>query len=162
MKFKNKFLLRICLLFLAIIISYYGGSREEKNIYNDDGEIAQPWDNFSYRIRVDKEESNDKIDFKYSGFSGADTIWHLESEEDGEITFKYNSTVNRGDFKAVLINPKEEIDDILIGNEQDEKTIKLAKGKYIFKIVGRNAKGKTKISINKNQNVEITKIIGKF
>ncbi|WP_315116822.1 hypothetical protein [uncultured Clostridium sp.] len=159
MKLKNRFLLCISLLFLIVLISGCEARREEKDIYDDNDEIVQQWDSFSYRKRTDKEDSNDKIDFKYSGFYGTDTIWHLESEEDGEITFKYNSTVNNGDFKAVLISPKEEIKNILIGNEEDEKTIKLEKGKYIFKVVGRNAKGKAEISIDKSQNVDITKII---
>lgn len=161
MKLGNKFLLCVCLLLSIVIISGCEISQDKKDIYNDNNKIVQEGDSFSYRTRTDKEDSNDKIDVKYSDFSGTETIWALESKEDGEIIFKYNSTVNSGDFKAVLINPKKEIEIILTGNQQGDKVVKLTKGKYIFKIVGRNAKGETKISINKNQNVEITKIISK-
>lgn len=161
MKLRNKFLLCACLLLLIVTISSCGVSQNKKNIYNNNDKIVQEGDSFSYRTRIDTEDSNDKIDVKYSSFSGTETIWALESKEDGEIIFKYNSTVNSGDFKAVLINPKKEIEIILIGNQQGDKVVKLAKGKYIFKIVGRNAKGEIKISSNKNQNVKITKIASK-
>ena len=59
---------------------------------------------------------------KYSGFSGDDTIWILNSHKDGEITFNYDSTVNSGDFKVVLINPQKGIENILEGTEQGNKT----------------------------------------
>lgn len=107
--------------------------------------------------RTDTEDSNDKIDIKYSGFYGTDTVWTLESKQEGEVAFEYNSIVISGDFKAVVINPKNEVDTILTGNKQGNKTLKLENGKYIFKIVGRNAKGEATISVNGNQNVKIVK-----
>lgn len=161
MKLKNNLLLCICLLFIVVIISGCEVSQDKKNIYDDNDRIAQQGDSFAYATRTDIEDSNDKIDVKYSEFYGTDTIWDLDSKEDGEITIKYDSAVNSGDFKVVLINSKNEIDNILIKNQQGEKTIKLSQGKYIFKIVGRNAKGEIKVSINKSQNVEITKVISK-
>jgi hypothetical protein len=153
--------LYICLLFIIVIIGGCKVSQDKKNIYDDNDRIAQQGDSFSYTTRTDTEDSNDKIDIKYSGFYGTETIWDLDSKEDGEITIKYDSAVNSGDFKAVFINPKNEINNILIKKQQGEKTIKLSKGKYIFKIVGRNTKGEIKVSINKSQNVEITKVISK-
>lgn len=156
MNLKNKFSLGICLLFLIGIISGCGVGYEKKNMYDDNEKIVQEGDSYTYINRIGTGNSDDKIDVKYSGFYGIDTIWSLELKEDGEITFNYDSTVNSGDFKAVLINPQKEIENIFEGTDQGEKTIKLTKGKYRFKIVGRKAEGKVKISINKNQNVEIT------
>ncbi|MEQ8197891.1 MAG: hypothetical protein ABRQ27_07795 [Clostridiaceae bacterium] len=161
MKLKSKFLLCTSLLFLVVIINGCEVSQDKRNIYDDNDRIAQQGDSFSYSTRTDTEDSNDKIDVKYSGFYGTDTIWNFDSKEDGEITIKYDSVVNSGDFKAVLINTKNEVNNILTKNQQGEKTIKLSQGKYIFKIVGRNAKGEIKVSINKSQNVEITKVIKK-
>ena len=129
---------------------------ERKNIYNNNDKIVQDGDSYTNISRTCTGNSKDEIDIKYSGFYGDDTIFILESKEDGEVTFNFDSTVNSGDFKAVLINPKKEIENILEGTEQGNKTIKLAKGKYRFKIVGRNAKGEINISINKNNNVVIT------
>lgn len=147
----------ICLLMLMSIISSCGVSQDKKNIYNDNDKILQERDSFNYRLLLYIEDSADKINIKYSGFYGKVSIWNFESEENAEVTFKYNSTVDRGDFKVVLIKSDDEIENILIGNEQGEKNIKLDKGKYTLKIVGRNANGKAVISINNKQNVVITR-----
>jgi len=158
LKLRNKVILFICLLLLIGIIFGYSTCDERKNIYNNNDKIVQDWDSYSYMYnsRTWTGNSRDKINIKYSGFSGYDTIFISESKEDGEVTFNFDSIVNSGDFKAVLINPQKEIENILEGTEQGSKTLKLAKGKYRFKIVGRNAKGEINISINKNNNVVIT------
>ena len=41
--------------------------------------------------------------------------------------------------------------------EPGNKIIRLAKGKYKFRLVGRNAEGEVKISVDKNKNIEISK-----
>lgn len=48
-----------------------------------------------------------------------------------KITINYDSTVEKGNFKLVLINPENEIETILEGTDQSSKTIKLTpKGFY--------------------------------
>ena len=158
MKLQNKSVFCICLLFLIGTIIICGVVFAKNNIYNNNEKIVKYDYSYNYTNRIGEgENSDDKIDIKYSGFYGTDTIWILESKEESEITFNYDSTVNSGDFKAVLINPQKEVKNILEGTGQGNKTMKLAKGKYKFKLVGRNAEGQVKISINKNNNIEITK-----
>ncbi len=157
MKLWNKILLFIGLLILLDIVVSCGFNVGQKNIYNNNKKIAQQGDSHTYNRRTGNENSNDKIDWKYSGFSGDDTIWILKPKEDGEITINYDSTVNNGNFKVVLTNPKkQEIKTILEGIEEGSETIKLLKEEYRIKIVGKNAEGNIKLSINENKNVEIT------
>ena len=119
MKLKNKILLCICLLFLIGIIINCGVVFAKNNIYNNNEKIVEEDYSYNYTNRIGEgENSNDKIDIKYSGFYGTDTIWILESKEESEITFNYDSTVNSGGFKAVLISPQKEIENILEGTEQ--------------------------------------------
>ena len=155
MKLKNKILLCICILFVIGIIINCGVFASKNNIYNNNEKIVKEDYSYNYTNSIG-ESSNDKMDMKYSGFYGTDTIWILEVKEESEITFNYDSIVDSGNFKAVLINNKEEIENISEGTEQGNKTIKLAKGKYKFKLVGRDAEGEINISINKNNNVGIT------
>jgi uncharacterized protein YxeA len=158
LKLKNKILFCICLLFLIGIIIICRVVFAKNNIYNNNEKIVKYDYSYNYTNRIGEgENSNDKIDIKYSGFYGTDTIWILESKEESEITFNYDSIVNSGDFKAVLINSQNEIENILEGTDQGNKTMKLAKGKYKFKLVGRNAEGKVKISIDKNKSIEVSK-----
>ena len=156
MKLKNKILLCICILFVIGIIINCGVFVSKNNIYNNNEKIVKEDYSYNYTNSIG-ESSNDKMDMKYSGFYGTDTIWIIEAKEESEITFNCDSTVNSGDFKAVLINSKGEIENISEGADHGYKTIKLAKGKYKFKLVGRNAEGQVKISINKNNNIEISK-----
>jgi hypothetical protein len=130
-------------------------NNNQANIYNNNDKIAQEESNYTY-ITFGSDRKNNEMEIKYSGFSGIDTICFIETKEDAEITINYDSIVEKGNFKAVLINPKSEIETIVEGSGQSSKTIKLAKGKYGFRNVGANADGKIKFSISNNTNVIIT------
>jgi hypothetical protein len=158
LKLINKFLLCIGLLFLVGTISVFSFADEKNDIYKDDNKIVQQGDNYTFENKIGARISSNEIDIKYSGFSGTNTIWLLEVKEDGELSLNFDSTVDNGEFKMVLINSQKEIESILEGTEQGNKAIKLTKGKYVIKIVGRNAAGKIMVSINKNQNIKITKV----
>lgn len=159
---KNKFSLGFCLIFLIGIMCGCGLPNQDKNtnnnhenMYNNNDKIVQEDNNYNY-ITFGNTGKNNEIEIQYSGFSGIDTICFLESKEDTEITFNYDSTVDNGKFKVVLINPKNEVESILEGTEKNSKTIKLSKGKYSFRNVGANSDGKIRISISSNSNVKIT------
>lgn len=159
MKLRKKILLFICLLIILDIIISFGFNIWQKNIYNNNYKLVQQGDSYTYKNKIGPQNSSNEIDLKYSGFSGDDTIWILNAHKDGEITLNYNSTVNSGDFKLVLINSQKEIENILEGTEQGDKTIKLTKGECRLKIVGRNAEGEVKLSINdESKNTDISSI----
>lgn len=159
MNIKNKLALAICIVFLFSTISGCRVSNNKKNTYgstyNDNEKIAQQSESHTHTTYNISNNSNNSIEFQYGGFFGVDTIWILKSVDDEEITLDYYSDVNSGDFKAVLVNPKGEIENILEGTDKGNKTIKLTKGEYRFKLVGNDANGKVKLSIAQNKNVEI-------
>lgn len=151
------------LIFLIGIMCSCGLSNQNTNtnsdkekMYNNNDKIVQEDNNYTY-VTSESTIKNNEIQMKYSSFSGIDTICSLKAKEDTEVTFNYDSTVNNGKFKVVLINPKNEVETILEGTEQRSKTIKLTKGKYRFRNVGVNADGKIRISISSNSGVKITK-----
>lgn len=159
MKLRNKILLVICILIILDIIASFGFNIWQKNIYNSNNKIVQQGDSYTYKNKTGTQNSSYEINLKYSGFSGDDTIWILNAHKDCEITLNYNSTVNNGDFKIVLINSQKEIENILEGTAQGNQTIKLTKGECRFKIVGRNAEGEIKLSIiDENKNVDISSL----
>jgi len=131
----------------------------KSDIYNNNEKIARDGDSYSYVGRNESGSKND-INVKYGKFSGSETIWNIESEGECEIAIKYDSKVESGDFKGVLINPEKQVEDILLGTEEGEKTIKLTEGKYRFKFVGNKAKGEIKISIDTGEEeyVKIRKV----
>lgn len=155
MKHKKKFIFCICLLFLIGTMCSCEIENDKANIYKDNDKIAQENNDFTFEKRKCSEESNDKLDMEYDLFYGTNTIWVIQSKDKGEITFNYNSIVDKGDFKAVLVYPNKEIETVFEGKTEDSKTIKLTQGKYFFRIVGKKAKGKLKISNSSNENVYV-------
>ncbi len=129
------------------------------DIYDNNERIAKDGDSYSY-VGRNESGSKNEITVKYGKFSGSDTVWNIESEGQSEITIKYNSKVETGDFKGVLISPEKQVEDILVGTETGERTIKLTEGKYRFKFVGNKAKGKIEISIKteEDEQVKIRKV----
>jgi len=159
LKLKIKILLGICLMMLLYTLSGCTLDAGKVDIYNNNEKIAQDRDSYSY-VGRNESGSKNEITVKYGKFSGSDTIWNIESEGQSEITIKYDSKVESGDFKGVLISPEKQVEDILVGTETGEKTIKLTEGKYRFKFVGNKAKGKIEISIETEEEepVKIRKV----
>ncbi|WP_162297101.1 hypothetical protein [Sporolactobacillus pectinivorans] len=56
-------------------------------------------------------------------------------------------------FKTVLIHPDKRITTLIIGNQQGDRTTTLIKGKYVVKMVGRNAEGQVNISVSENAKI---------
>ncbi len=163
MNIINKFVLSICIVFLISTINGCESSNNKKDIYNgiynDNERIVQEAEEHTHTTYNISSHSDNNIEFQYGGFSGVDTVWILKSTDDEEITLDYDSKVNSGDFKVILVNPEKKIENILKGTDQGNKTIKLTKGEYRFKLVGSNANGKVKLSITKNNNVDIKRIL---
>ncbi|WP_346917285.1 hypothetical protein [Clostridium sp.] len=159
MKLKIKVLLVMCLMLLLCTFSGCTLNTGKADVYNNNEKIAQDGDSYSY-VGRNESGSKNEITVKYGKFSGSDTIWNIESEGQSEITIKYDSKVESGDFKGVLISPEKQVEDILVGTETGEKTIKLTQGKYRFKFVGNKAKGKIEISIETEEEepVKIRKV----
>lgn len=157
MRLRNKIVLGAWLLFLMCTFTGCGIGNEKGGIYNDNDRISRDGDSYSYIARS-QSSSNNHITVKYGKFSGTDTIWSIESKGDCEITFDYDSEVESGDFKGVLITPEKEVETVLEGTDNGEKTIKLTEGKYRFKFVGSKAKGKIDISIEENEDVKVRQV----
>ncbi|EHI98989.1 hypothetical protein CDLVIII_2333 [Clostridium sp. DL-VIII] len=159
MNIKNKFVY-FSLISLIIFISgcnmNYNRATVYSDIYNDNDKIAKTSKDHIYTTSSITKNSDQNLSLKYSGFLGVDAIWNINSKDDGEITLDYDSNVNSGDFKVVLVNPNKEIENILVGTDHGSKTLKLSNGKYVLKLVGNNANGNIKLTISQSKNAEIS------
>jgi hypothetical protein len=159
-KSKISSLLCVGFLFLAGVLSGCTGaaSQEKLNIFDDESAIVQEADHYTYLNRVGTENTSERIDLQYSGFSGSDTIWTFEVEEAGQISLEFDSTVASGDFKVVLVTPEQEIEEVLVGEQAGDQTFDLTAGKTVLRLIGREASGQIVLEITQSQNVEITRI----
>lgn len=137
------------LLIMALIIAFYGCSSAvdgKKRIYGDDELIRSEGDSFSFQDRIG-ETGDSQIELKYSKFTGAQTIWNITVDKQGEIKFEFKSDVDSGKFKGVLIQEKGDITTVFEGSREGSHMVVLPEGKYRFKIVGNNASGEIKIDL---------------
>jgi hypothetical protein len=130
------------LILLALVIAGCGIDKDKEAIYDDDKRIAQEGDSYSFFQRSGEEEKKgNHLKLQYSRFYGVQTLWAYESPKECEINLNYDSQVDKGKFKVVLVTPKQEV--IKIAEQDDKGSFKavVPKGKYSVKIVGNNAKG---------------------
>lgn len=140
--FKNiqKFALLFSLVILSFVLGGCGIDEDKETIYDDDQRIAQEGDSFSFYQRTGETDEK-HVDIKYNRFYGVQTLWVIKTKDQSEINLNYNSQVNNGKFKVVLITPEREVINIAEQNRKGSFKVAVSKGKYSLKIVGNNANG---------------------
>lgn len=157
---NRKYLIILFLFILIILAGCNGISNKQKGIYTNNKQIAEKADTHTYSNRVgnkDSIENVNHVNLEFSKFYGTDTLWSIESSGKDELEINYSLNISRGKFKAVLITPKEEVLDLFEGTNEGVKNIDIDEGKYRFKIVGQDAKGKIQIGIKENTNIDFKK-----
>lgn len=156
MKNREIILVCLCLLFVMVLSGCAAGQDKQK-IFNDDAAIVQDGDSYTFVNRTGSTSSDEEVELAYTGFSGVQTIWTMKSSASSAVDFEFNSTVNSGDFKLVLVTPDKAVVTLLTGTQQGAATQELTQGKYAVKLIGRNADGQFKLSLTPGPNVSLTK-----
>lgn len=126
----------------------------ERNIYNNEEKIVSKGDSYSYlRRKLESEENN--MNFKFVEFTGIDTAYTIESTKEGIIKLQYDSEILDGEFKILLITPKNEIVNILSGNSKGDINIKIESGQSKIRIVGYKSTGSFKMNVISSDGVGI-------
>lgn len=158
MKNSNRALLII--LVMVAMVTIIGCSPivdYQNSIFNDEDKIVKDSDSHTYSVRQGKSKGNE-TDIKFTSFSGTDTIFKITSDTESAIVFNFESIVDKGDFKVVLITPDDEIVEIVNGEKEGSETIKLKEGISRVKLVGRKSKGQIKMDIDAGEEIKIKAI----
>ncbi|MGL4731398.1 MAG: lipoprotein [Clostridium sp.] len=134
------------------VINNYAGNYQ-KSIYENDSKIIEKSDSYSYFNQV-RSNIDGTLKSKFK-FTGMDTIYNLNTKDGGTISINYNANIISGKFKLVLINPDDEVTTIVEGTGKGTKKISLGNGESRLKLVGKNAKGDIKLSIDAKDDIEI-------
>ena len=151
-------------LFITILVllsSLVGCSVDQnlKSLYNDNKKIAATGDSYSFMNRVG--DTKDKtIEVKYSKFYGDETIWIFDVVKQGEIKVDFDSSIDSGKFKVVMITPLDEVVNVFEhqkdeGSQQGRSTISADLGRYRLKIIGDNASGEFKMEVDLSDGITI-------
>lgn len=149
----KKLLYVLFILMTAVLFSGCSVSTKQKMMYENDELIAEEGDSYTFLSRIgDTDETESEIRFKR--FYGSDTIWNINIKEQGELIFEFDSDVDKGKFKGVLISENKEVTTIFEGDAAGSHKYITNKGKYKFKIVGYNAYGNVSIILKPNSIME--------
>ena len=150
----------IILLLLSLSFTFAGCSKVssyQESIYSDESKIIKEADSYSYIIRTGSTKDNiSTIGFKT--FNGMETLWTINTEERGTLTIDYDTVIEQGKFKLVLINPNNEVQTILENEQSGTATIEMIKGKSRLKIVGLDARGEIEITLSMSNGVKAKSI----
>ena len=155
MKICNKLVLGILVMLAIMNITGCSSVANYKNsIFDDESKIINQGDSYTYLTRLGKSIGNE-AGIEFTSFSGTDTIYRIVSDGENAVVFSFESIVDKGDFKVVLITPDDEVINIVDGIKEGSETILLKEGTSRIKLVGKKAKGEIKLKIESGENVDI-------
>ena len=134
----------VILCFFALVFLRGCTYVNKKAVYDDSVKIARAGDTYTYGSRIGGV-TTEKLDITYTGFMGMETIWSIEVVNEGDIVLQYDSRVDKGRFKGVLIAENGDVSEVFEGAGKGESILKT--GKYRFKIVGDSASGHIVIDV---------------
>lgn len=120
-------------------------SAYQKSIYTDDNKIINRGDSYTNTTRIGNA-SNNFIDFKFSGFSGKESIWTITASEDTYIDMEVETKTDSGDFKVCLVTPQKSVSIVCEKSLSENIRLDLPIGDSILCLVGKNSKGSLKIT----------------
>jgi uncharacterized protein YceK len=131
-------------------------SEKQKSMYENNALIDEAGDSYSFINRTG-QTTDSKMDIQFGNFYGSQTIWSINAAKQGEIKIDFDSNVNSGKFKGVLISEGGEITNIFEGTQKgSQMVVKVSEGKYRFKIVGNNANGKAVVEFTLDKDMSST------
>lgn len=146
----------LTIILLIGLLAACGGSKAQQHLYDDDSRIAEQGDSYTYATKADLTE-NEHTNARFSGFSGADTVWYLEVGAETTIHMQHNLDIRSGKLKLVLVAPDDRVTVISDQSGEGNLEIPLDKGNSRIKLVGQKASGSFKASIVESSSpIEIT------
>lgn len=138
----------------ALFFLNYQTDKVEKSSYDNNQAISQEWDTHEYRY-YDQSSPDHNLDLKFESFNGYDTFYRINSNQPKKISVKYDTNVDNGRFKIVIVSPQQRLTKIAEGSGQGNKTITLEPGESRIKIVGDNAAGTVKMMIVGGDGIKV-------
>lgn len=129
-------------------------NKHKQNVSEDKDEIEKI---YTLSEETVKDESN-KMEVTFELIKGTITMCYITAKEESDIVINFESNIEEGDLKVVLIGADDEIIDILEGTSKDSKTIAVKEGESRIDIIAEATKGKVDINIEADKNIKIKKV----
>lgn len=139
---------------LAVLGGCSLATERQKQLYDNESELAQEGDTFTYVKRV-SSTNNESSTFSFSSFYGMETIWTIHVSAKGQVTFLHRQEIDGGRFKLVAIGPDDQVTTLAEGNSEGKMELKVRPGTYRIRFVGNNAKGRVQTEIQADTGIRI-------
>jgi len=154
---KKNHLLIILLPIVVLITSCSNFDSYQNSIYNDNVKISKQGDSYSFKDRLGVIEDNN-ISLTFNNFSGKQTIWEINAEEQSTFDFEVKIKTSKGEFKVCLISENNDVIIVAEGVFDGTIPINIQKGRSYIAIVGRSTDGEIIGVLNNVENISINKI----
>lgn len=155
MKHQKKILLLILVSFWLLILNACSSAGAyQQSVYDDDQKISAQGDSYTFVNRIGESDETE-ISLTFSGFSGKQTLWEVDADEDGTISMAADITIKGGRFKLCLIDSDNHVTAIANDSTSGELSVPVVKGVSRIALVGDGAKGEIKISLSENEGITI-------
>ncbi len=159
MKKRNKLII-LCLVGIVVVsgigIMMYKNS--SSYISSDSYLASRNEEQRSFYNHQNQNNTKDGESFEFSGFKGKWSLMEFNSDKGNKITINDNTKISKGKFYVVVLDSDYNI--ISKKNETEDKgnmnftTPK--SGKYLIRIVGKDASGNFNLKISANNNINVS------
>ncbi len=147
----------LLVLLSMFLISCQSGA-DKAAIYDDDSLIALTEDSYYYSVYEDSSETiANQMVLDFRSFSGRDTLFSLTVTAESSITLSYQSNVEVGNLKLVIVDEASQVQTLFSGQNDSSTSLTLSEGTYMIKLVGSKAFGDIDLLITYPTGVTITK-----
>lgn len=161
MKSKRNIFIVLSIVLIVVITGIFATMKlvsfagdYQKSIYNDNTKIISQADSYTFLTNNSNINGN-TVTESFNKFTGMVTVYNLKADLESTIKIDFKSTISNGDFKIVLIDPNDNVTDILEQSSSVEQEIAISSGESRIKIVGYNAKGNIDLSVSSIDDVKI-------
>ncbi len=146
----------LCLLVLALsgFLTACSVGEKQRALYDDEGQFVKTGDSYSF-FRKNGEIDERQMALSCQRFYGMQTVWEVNAEEEGLLKVNYDCQLKRGKLKVVVITPELDVMHLFEQCGKGSREITLSEGKYVVRIVGKNANGKVSMQLEHGENVSI-------
>lgn len=115
----------------------------------------------SFVYNKNYKRSNNGESFNFGGFNGKWSLIEINSDKNNEITLHSNTKISGGKFCIVALDPNYKIvgkiEVIKAKDKESEISFRTSeKGKYLIRIVGKNASGNFDVKVSSTANMNIS------
>lgn len=146
-------------LALLALAACAGRNGYQMSIYNDDAKIAKQGDSYTFANCVG-DTDNTGASLEFSGFSGKQTLWEIETDSEGALTLDADVALKSGEFKLCLVDPDGAITVLSEGEAVGEIPVAVAEGVSHIVMVGSSAKGQLEVTILAHESLIVRAMEG--